>query len=329
MGLEKYYQFITNPNIKTFNELINNISEFKKVYKLNNKKLENLVEKLKEKHLNSEGELKIKSNRKGPLFSATCFPLDLKLPTEKQLWITSKSGGKQVWKLLADYNFKQTYNKKRGLETFQFNKKTLELDFELKKVENKLNTFGGKLAIGELSMHYEKIKSDYYSIWGVGGTLIAVPYGTTKDSILKATWKFIGYGIPVDGGTFGFHNGTMFDYIRSGLTTKTKSKNKNIKYFGEYVNSVYDYLIGHNKNGANISGYGNGTEINGDDLIKFKNTKLTKWVTTNKMEKEVMGFYFPNSYGDGYFDVYKSGDMYLILSPDIHWLMHRLHLDYF
>jgi hypothetical protein len=60
MGLEKYYQFLINPNTKTFDEFIKNIDQFKKIYKLDKKKLENLVEKIKEKHLDSKGELKIK-----------------------------------------------------------------------------------------------------------------------------------------------------------------------------------------------------------------------------------------------------------------------------
>ncbi len=317
MGLEKYYQFMLKPNTKTFMEFINNISELKKVHKVTKQNLQTIVNLLKQKHLDSNGELKIKSNRKGPLLSATCFPLDFKLPTEKQLWITKKIGDKQVWKLYADYDFKQTYNKSKNLESFQFNKKTLESEFKLEKIENKLNTFGGKLAIGELSMYFEKVKSKYYSIWLVGGTLIAVPYGTSKDSILKAKWKFTGYGIPVDGGTFGFHNGSMFNYM-ANKTVKGK------QIFGEYINSEYTFL--------NVDQYKSGhywIEIYGKDLAKLKFNKLDGWVTENNLEKELVGFYCSNSYGDGFFDVYKAGDMYLILNPRIYWLIHKLHIDYF
>jgi MinD-like ATPase involved in chromosome partitioning or flagellar assembly len=51
MGLEKYKEFILNPSTKTFNEFINGSSEFKKVYKLNKKKLETIFKLLKLKHL--------------------------------------------------------------------------------------------------------------------------------------------------------------------------------------------------------------------------------------------------------------------------------------
>ena len=44
----------------------------------------------------------------------------------------------------ADYN----YNKIKGLESFQFNKKTLESEFKFEKIKSKLNTSGGKLAVG-------------------------------------------------------------------------------------------------------------------------------------------------------------------------------------
>ena len=70
----------------------------------------------------------------------------------------------------------------------------------------------------------------------MGGTLIATPYGTTKDSILKATWKYTGYGIPIDGGTFGFHNGSIFNSMRPPIN------NKNKNFSGEYVNSDYPFI---------------------------------------------------------------------------------------
>jgi hypothetical protein len=313
--MEKYYQFIINPNTKTFNEFINNIAQFKKIYKLDKKKLDNLVEKIKDKHLDSKGELKIKENRKGPVLSATCFPLNFKLPTLKQLWVTSKSGNKQVWKLLVDYDFKLIIKNNR-IESFQFNKKTLESEFNLEKVENKLSTFGGKLAIGEYAMYYENVKSNYYSIWSVAGSLIAVPYGTSKDLILKAKWKSTNYGIPVDGGTFGFHNGTMFDYLRSKISKK--------QLFGEYVNRDYGFL---NSNQYKKDHYW--IQIYGKDLSKLKNDKLNDWINSKKLSNEVVGYYKNNSYGDGFFNVYKSGEMFLIMSARIYWLMNHLNLEYF
>ena len=315
MGLEKYYQFLINPNTKTFDEFIKNIDQFKKIYKLDKKKLENLVEKIKEKHLDSKGELKIKAGRKGPILSATCFPINIKLPTLKQLWVTSKSGSKQVWKLFLDYDFKQVI-KNNEIKSFQFNKKTLESEFELKKVENKLNTLGGKLAIGEYAMYYENVKSNYYSIWSVAGSLIAVPYGTSKDSILKAKWIHTDYGIPVDGGTFGFHNGTMFDHLRIKIPKK--------KLFGEYVNRDYGFI---NNNQYKKDHYW--IQIYGKDLSKLKNDKLNEWIDSKKISNELVGYYKNNSYGDGFFNVYKSGDMYLILSAKIYWLMNHLNLEYF
>jgi hypothetical protein len=316
MGLEKYYHFIINPNTKTFDEFIKNIDQFKKIYKLDKKKLENLVEKIKDKHLDSKGELKFKADRKGPVFSATCFPLNFKLPTLHQLWITSKSGNKQVWKLFQDYDFKQIINKNNQIESFQFNKKTLESEFELKKVENKLNTTGGKLAIGEYAMYYEKVKSDYYSIWEVGGSLITVPFGTSKDSILKAKWVYTNYGIPVDGGTFGFHNGTIFDFLRTKISKK--------KLFGEFVNRDYGFI---NSNQYKKDHYW--IQIYGKDLSKLKNDKLNNWIDSKKLSNELVGYYKNNGYGDGFFNVYKSGEMFLILSAKIYWLMNHLNLEYF
>ena len=180
----------------------------------------------------------------------------------------------------------------------------------------KLNTIDGKLAIGEYAMYYEKVKSNYYSIWTVAGTLIAVPFGTSKDSILKAKWKLTNYGIPVDGGTFGFHNGTMFDYMR----TKTPKK----KLFGEYVNSDYSLV---NSNQYVKDHYW--IQIYGKDLSKLKNDKLNDWINSKKLSNELVGYYKNNGYGDGFFNVYKSGDMFLILSAKIYWLMNHLNLEYF
>jgi pectate lyase len=95
----------------------------------------------------------------------------------------------------------------------------------------------------------------------------------------------------------------------------TKSKNKK---FGENINSNYTDLIKPDK-----------TEIYGKNLIKFKNEKLNEWIINNSLEKELLGFYCENNYGDGIFDIYKSANMYLILSADVQQLMNQLDNEYF
>jgi hypothetical protein len=309
MVLTSYYKFIINPNMKNFNDFIKNINEFKEFYKLDKKKMDMIIKNILENHLESN-KLKIKTNQQIPLFNASCFPLHFKLPTLNKLWITVKSKNNIVWRLLTDYDFKQIYNKHNGIQSFKFNKKTIESHFELIKVANKLNTFGNVLAIGELTVHYEKILPNYYSVYEIGGTLIAVPYMTPKTKILKALWQYTGNSISVDAGTFGFHNGTIFNYLKL-----TKSKNKK---FGENINSNYTDLIKPDK-----------TEIYGKNLIKFKNEKLNEWIINNSLEKELLGFYCENNYGDGIFDIYKSANMYLILSADVQQLMNQLDNEYF
>lgn len=309
MVLSSYHKFITNPSMKTFNKFIKNIDEFKQFYKLDKKRTDDIIKNILEKHLDND-KLKMNLNNKYPLFNASCFPINFKLPTQNKLWITTKSENKIIWKLITDFDFKQIYNKHNGIQSFQFNKKTLEHYFKLNKVVNKLNIFGNILAIGELTVHYEKVKSKYYSIYEIGGTLIAVPYKTTKTKLLKAIWNFTGNSIAIDAGIFGFHNGTIFKYLKH-----TKANNKK---YGEFINSNYTDLIEVGK-----------TEIYGKNLIQFKNTKLNEWLLNNKLEKELLGFYCENNYGDGIFDIYESDDMYLILSADIQQLLNHLNYEYF
>lgn len=304
MGIA-FINFMNNPSVKTFNNFIDNISELNQYNKLNKQKLNNICECLENKHLSLDNSLKIKKNRKGPLISASCFPSDIYLPVENKLWITKKSGKSNVWKLEGDYDFKQTYLKSR-LTSFQFNKKTLEKNFKIKKIVSNLNTKGGKLAIGEIVMNIEKVNTDY-SIWYIEGTLIAAPCGTSKETILNGKWKYVGYAVDVDGGVFGFHNGSMFNIMKS------EKAFKKLNAYREYFDISMSQFKKNKYNWA---------EIYGKDLDKLKNNKLTEWVDGDK--NKLFGFYHNNGVGDGSFDVYKSNDMFLILNPVVLNLINRL-----
>jgi len=121
--IEDYFSFIKNKNIETLIKFLDNIKDFQKFYKLNDKDVIKIVNCIKQKHINKSGDkLIIKKNRKGPLFSATCFS-DIKinfnevtsnfiLPTlDYKLWIVVRKGKTVVWSLLNDYNFSQKYIK--------------------------------------------------------------------------------------------------------------------------------------------------------------------------------------------------------------------------
>lgn len=298
-----YNDFINNPCLKTFNNFLKNIEELSYESKITSHQLEKIKKCLQEKHIDKNGKLYLKNNKNNePILSASCFPNNFNLPFNNKLWTVDKVNNELIWKLKDDYDFKQIY-KKNKLESFILNKKTIENNIGLIKLKNKLSTKGGYLVVGEYSLMSHKVKSDTYSIWSIGGSLIAVPYGTKKIDIYNAKWTHANYYVHVEGGTFGFHNGTIFDFIntmKDGLLMYTKLNGQQYKKNHYWI------------------------DILGNDLSKLNNDKLNMWINKNKLNKALVGFYCNNNTGDGTFDVYKSGEMYLIMNSHLYFLINKL-----
>jgi len=166
--IEDYFCFIKNKTIQTLIKFLDNIKDFQKFYKISNEDTTKIVNCIKEKHISKLGDkLIIKSNRKGPLFSSTCFAniennssSNFILPTlDYKLWIIKKKGKSVVWSLLNDYNFSQKYSKDEEYLPVEFIFKKNMLNFyQIKNFKKKLYLHSGHLGIGEFGrIHNVKV----------------------------------------------------------------------------------------------------------------------------------------------------------------------------
>jgi hypothetical protein len=311
MSLDSYYKFINNPNIEIFNFMLKNMQEFKKIYKLNEKQIKNIKNNLMEKHICND-KLKIKI-RNSPILSATCFPIDFILPTKSQLWIVKKFDNVQKWILHRDCDFKQIY-KKKELHSFVLNKKSIEKEYYIAKLKTKLHISSGKIAIGENIVYYENVKSGYYNIYDLAGSLLVAPVEYDSKKIFSSIFEYTGYGVGVDLGTYGFHDAKIFEILLENK--KTKKRDILVPY--EYQDLIQDL----DKNTRKIFATGN-------NLMKLNNEKINKWISNNNLKKDVLSVYCDTKFGDGYYNVYKSSNMFLIANDNIKNLLNTLHNIFF
>jgi hypothetical protein len=199
--MENYYAFIKNPNILTFNNFIDNITEFSKFNKLTKKRLDEIKSEILNKHIDSFGNLILKNNILIPIFNASCFPVNFIIPTDDKLWIIKNINNLHTWVVLDDFNFNQYYEN-GFLKSFKFNR-TITKYFKFYKLNKQLNLSGGEIAIGETNIFYDKIKPGKYDIYDFGGSLLIAPDRTNKNDIIyNKKWNYVNK-IEISNNTFG------------------------------------------------------------------------------------------------------------------------------
>ena len=308
--MEKYYEFIKNPNILSFNNFISNIIELSKFNKVTKSRLKEIKDELITKHLDN-GNLIIKNTNIYPILDASCFPINFVIPTDNKLWIVQNINSINQWLILDDFNFNQYYEN-GFLKSFIFNK-TITKYFKFYKLKKQLNLTGGELAIGETKIFYDKIKPGKYDIYDFGGSLLISPEKTNKqDLIYNRKWNFINK-IEVSGNNFGFHNGDIMKFINDQQKKKKKDnhylEDVNYNYLTFIDNSIFKFIYG-------------------SDILELNFNKLNKFIKDNKLNKEVIGIFCNNKDGYGSYNVYKSNNCFLILSHSVENILNQMKILY-
>ena len=313
--IEDYFSFIKNKTIETLIKFLNNIKDFQKFYKINDKDIIKIVNCIKQKHINKSGNnLIIKKNRKGPLFSATCFAnikinfnevnSNFILPTlDYKLWIVTKKGKSVVWTLLNDYNFSQKYVKSEEYVPIEFIFKKNMLNFySIENFKKKLYLHSGHLGIGEFGrIHSIKVPIGYYSLYKIDGSLIIMPEKYNIKDIIDKKFILTEYDVEVDAGLFSFINSDVLAYVSE----------KHI--YGD----IYFNLLDEKNYSADY------VEIYGKNLIKIEQNNednkknIINYIKKNNLEDKLIAFYARNFEGDGIYCTYRCGNIFIICNSNI------------
>jgi len=311
MPLENYHKFIDDPNTKTLNTFLESITELRDVQKITKPQLVEIKKKIIAKHLIND-KLYIKEDRKGPLFSATCFPTNFILVTKNKVWKAVRRVNSQVWQMIGDFDYQQNYiikNEEVKLNSFVLDKKILhqkyrfrdrpENKFSLYRVESQLYLPTGRLSIGEIDTNViVKVPSGYYNIYYLSGSLLIAPANTKPVDIFKRsnTWKFF-KTFGVDVGQFGCHDAYLVEHMES------------------------EFYIHDNDSNCNVF---MGKDMANSDL---KNDKIVNYIKKYKLNDKAVGIMCRNREGDGLYNIYRNGNMFLLTNNlFILFMMHiQLH----